>query len=150
MSRLNRIYTQLSEAGKNTKTKLSKKRSVKLSLIDKIYTQRDYLKDAADHISYMTSEYLPEMEKKLFDIRRDIDNFIVNSDASSIEDFLSEMQDLVKELKSGADALGVPIDEVYDEYPELEDEIKYAEQMLDELDNMEKNFEIVFRLTNLR
>lgn len=149
MSRLNRIYTQLSESGKKTKTKLSKKRSVKLNLVQEIENLRSYMEDSASEASYIVNEFAPEKEDVLYKIQRDLDNIIVNSEASSLGTFISDLRDKLETLDDKAKDLGIDPDEIYDEFSEAQRELEFAEQTLGQWENMDKEYDLLFRLTNL-
>ena len=150
MSRLNRIYTQLSESGKKTKTKLSKKRSVKLSLINDIENQKSYLEDAYNELSYILSEWAMDKEEKLYKIQGELDNIIVNSEATSTEIFIQELSEPLKRLEDNAKSLGIDPDEIYDEYQDAKDLIADASRLWRDWEDFDKEFPLVARLTNLK
>ena len=152
MSRLNKIYTQLSEAqSKVRKAKLNKKgKEVKLNVVQEIENSRDFLRDAVSDVAYMVDDYLPKVEKQLFDIRRDLDNFIVNSTGSSIEDAYEQLQDALTLLDDKARDLGIDPNEIYDEFKDAEDDLSNAEGYINQYADMEKEYELVFTLTNLK
>jgi len=149
VDRLNRIYTQLSESGKKTKTKLSKKRSVKLNLVQEIENLRSYMEDSASEASYIVNEFAPEKEDMLYDIQRDLDNIIVNSEASSLGTFISDLRDKLETLEDKAKDLGIDPDEIYDEFSDAQRELSDAESTLGQWEDMDKEYPLLFRLTNL-
>jgi hypothetical protein len=143
------LWAELSKGKKDTNLS-SEKREVKLNVVQEIENSRSFLNDAVADVSYMVDEYLPDVEKQLFKIRTDLDNFLVNSNGSAIEDAYDELQTALGKLEENAKALGMDANDIYDEFDQAEDELSDSESYVNSWGDMEKNFDIVFRLTNLK
>lgn len=145
MKQIQKVWAELSK-GTNLS---SKKREVKLNVVQEIENSREFLEEAVSDVSYFIEEYLPDVEKQLFEIRNNLDNFIVNSTGSSIEDAYEELQTALGKLEENAKALGMDANDIYDEFDQAEDELSNSESVVNGFASMEKDFDIVFRLTNL-
>lgn len=149
MYRIAKVWEELDKLKGRHANLSSNKREVKLNVVQEIENSRSFLNDAVADVSYMVDEYLPDVEKQLFEIRTNLDNFLVNSNGSAIEDAYEELQTALGKLEENAKALGMDANDIYDEFNQAEDELSDSEDYVNGWADMEKNFEIVFRLTNL-
>lgn len=144
-----RIESVWGELGK--RTKLSRQgRGVKLSIVDDIESSLSFFEDAMSEASYIYDELMPSLEEKAYDIQRDVDNIIVNSNASSLEDAIREVSEPLKKLEDNADALGLSPSEIYDEYDRIKEMVENSGYVLRNWEDMENEFPLVYRLTNLK
>jgi len=148
MRKVEKIWAELSKGKKATKLS-SKKRKVELNLMQEIENLRSYMEDSASEASYIVNEFAPEKEDMLYDIQRDLDNIIVNSEASSLETFISDLKDKLETLEDKARDLGMDANELYDEFDDAMRELEFAEQTQGQWDDMKDEYPLLFRLTNL-
>lgn len=138
MRRQQRIYDKLakfSKAQEKPKTALSKckydfskkkvrlkNHNVKLSLIDEINEEYEYVNEAVGIASYYGYERLEELEDKYLDLQTEIsievDNMAVNSSVSYVEEGVEKLSELLLKVVKIADDLGVSPREIYPEYEE--------------------------------
>ena len=149
MRKVEKIWAELSKGKKATKLS-SKKRKVELNLMQEIENLRSYMEDSASEASYIVNEFAPEKEDMLYDIQRDLDNIIVNSEASSLSDFISDLKDKLETLEDKARDLGMDANELYDEFDDAMRELEFAEQTQGQWDDMKDEYPLLFRLTNLK
>jgi len=148
MKQVQKVWAELSKGKKATKLS-SKKRKVELNLMQEIENLRSYMEDSASEASYIVNEFAPEKEDMLYDIQRDLDNIIVNSEASSLETFISDLKDKLETLEDKARDLGMDANELYDEFDDAMRELEFAEQTQGQWDDMKDEYPLLFRLTNL-
>ena len=148
MKQVQKVWAELSKGKKATKLS-SKKRKVELNLMQEIENLRSYMEDSASEASYIVNEFAPEKEDMLYDIQRDLDNIIVNSEASSLSDFISDLKDKLETLEDKARDLGMDANELYDEFDDAMRELEFAEQTQGQWDDMKDEYPLLFRLTNL-
>jgi len=149
MKQVQKVWAELSKGKKATKLS-SKKRKVELNLMQEIENLRSYMEDSASEASYIVNEFAPEKEDMLYDIQRDLDNIIVNSEASSLETFISDLKDKLETLEDKARDLGMDANELYDEFDDAMRELEFAEQTQGQWDDMKDEYPLLFRLTNLK
>ena len=152
MKKVQKIWAELSKAKKAPqRTKLSaKKRGVKLNAIQEVENAREYGFDSYNEAVYIVETVMPDLEEKCYDIQRDVDNIIVNSEASSLETFADELSDAIATIQKSADELGVDAEEIYDGMQEAQRLLATMRALQGDWDDLEKNYPLVYRLTNLK
>jgi len=149
MKKVQKVWAELSKGKKNTNLS-SKKRGVKLNAIQDVENAREYGENAYNEAVYIIEELMPELEDACYEVQRKVDNIIVNSEASSLEDFADELTDAIKRIEDSASALGVDADEIYDEIDEAKRMMALMRATQGEFDDLEDKFPLVYRLTNLK
>lgn len=144
-----KLWAELAKAKKPAK--LSKQgKEVKLSIVDDIENSLSFFEDAMSEASYIYDELMPDLETKAYDIQRDVDNIIVNSNAASLEDAIREVSEPLKKLEDNADALGLSPSDIYDDYDRIKEMMEDSGYVLRNYEGMENEFPLVYRLTNLK
>jgi len=144
-----KLWAELSKAQKPAK--LSKQgKEVKLSLVDDIEKQKGYLEDAYSELSYILNDWAGEKEDELYKIQGELDNIIVNSEATSTDIFIQELSEPLKRLEDNAKSLGIDPDEIYDEYQDAKDMIEDASRLWRDWEDFKNEYPLISRLTNLK
>ena len=144
-----KLWAELSKAQKPAK--LSKQgKQVKLSLVDDIEKQKGYLEDAYSELSYILNDWAGEKEDELYKIQGELDNIIVNSEATSTDIFIQELSEPLKRLEDNAKSLGIDPDEIYDEYQDAKDMIEDASRLWRDWEDFKNEYPLISRLTNLK
>ena len=143
--RIQRIYDKLAKYSriaeeKKSKTTLSKckydfskKRvnpklsmgDVKLSLMDEIKRTYEWLQEISSIASYYAYDRFDELTDKFYDFRNEasleVDNLTVNSGVSGLEENGQVLQEELAEVEKVAEMLGVPPNEIYENYDEAKE-----------------------------
>jgi len=144
-----KLWADLAAAKKPAK--LSKQgKQIKLSIVDDIESNLSFFEDAMSEASYIYDELMPALEEKAYDIQRDVDNVIVNSSAGSLEDAIRDVSEPLKKLEDNADALGISPSDIYDDYDRIKEMIEDSGYVLRNWEDLENEFPLVYRLTNLK
>ena len=121
---------------KPANTKLSKTRKLKLSVVDEIESNADWLRDATSEASYYANERFDEILDEIAEFQSnlsiEVDNAVVNGAASSLEEAGSNMLELLATLEKGAEDLGVDPSELLDDYDEIKANAEGAQELYDE------------------
>lgn len=167
MRRQQNIYDKLakySKAQEKPKTALSKckydfskkqvrlkNHNVKLSLIDEINQEYEYVDEAVGIASYYGSERLEELEDKYLDLQTEIsievDNMAVNSSVAYVEEGTEKLREMLAKIESTADELGMTASELYDNYEEVKELATGGMAIYDEFVDRYKEFVRLVGLT---
>ncbi len=148
MKQIQKVWAELSKGKKSTNLS-SKKRKVELNLMQEIANSREYLENSMGEASYIVDEFAPDKEDQLYEIQKDLDNIIVNSEASSLGVFIDELKEKLDTLEAKANDLGMDADELYDEFDDAKRELENAESVYSQFSDLDKDYPLLFRLTNL-
>jgi len=149
MKKVQKVWAELSKGKKGTNLS-SNKRKVALNIMQEIANQREYLETAYSEASYIVDEFAPEKEDELYKIASDLDNIIVNSEASSLYVFIDELKEKLDTLEAKANDLGMDANELYDEFDDAKSELEDAQRLWDNgWSKLDKENPLLFRLTNL-
>lgn len=111
--------------GKQANTKLSKTRKLKLSVVDEIESNVNWLESAYSEASYYAyerwDEVLDRIQEYRDEIGQEVDNVAINGEARSLDEAGSNMLELLATLEKGAEDLGVDPSELLDNYEEIKD-----------------------------
>ena len=150
MKKVQKVWAELSKNNRKG-TKLSaNKRNVKLNAIQEIENVRGYSETAMSEASYIISELMPEMEDKCYEIQMQVDNIIVNSEANALEDFANDLEQAIEVIEKSASDLGIDAEEIYDEIDEARRELDFMRSLQGDWDDLEREYPLVYRLTNLK
>ena len=149
MKKVQKVWAELSKANKGTKLSANK-RNVKLNAIQEIENVRGYSETAMSEASYIISELMPEMEDKCYEIQMQVDNIIVNSEANALEDFANDLEQAIEVIEKSASDLGIDAEEIYDEIDEARRELDFMRSLQGDWDDLEREYPLVYRLTNLK
>lgn len=107
---------------KKTKHWKFAKYNVKLSLIDEIEQEYEYLDEAVGIASYYGYERFEELDEKYTDFKMEIagevDNMAVNSSVRYVKEGTEKLGEMLAKVKELAEELGMPASEIYDNYDE--------------------------------
>jgi len=121
---------------KPANTKLSKARKLKLSVVDEIESNADWLRDATSEASYYAYERWDEVIDRIDEYRSEIggevDEVAINGQARSLEEAGSTMLELLATLEKGAEDLGVDPSELLGDYDEIKANAEGAQDLYDE------------------
>jgi len=149
MKKVEKIWAELSK-GKKGINLSSNKRNVKLNAIQEIENVRGYSETAMSEASYIIQELMPEMEDKCYEIQMQVDNIIVNSEANALEDFANDLEQAIEVIEKSASDLGIDAEEIYDEIDEARRELDFMRSLQGDWDDLEREYPLVYRLTNLK
>jgi chromosome segregation ATPase len=144
-----KLWAELGKAQKPAKFSKQGKQ-VKLSVVDDIQTQRDYLESAYSELSYILNDWAGEKEDELYKIQGELDNIIVNSEATSTDIFIQELSEPLKKLEDNAKSLGLDPEDIFDEYQETKDMIEDASRLWRDWEDFKNEYPLISRLTNLK
>jgi chaperonin cofactor prefoldin len=148
MKQIQKVWAELAKVKKGTNLS-SKTRKVELNLMQDIANSREYLENSMGEASYIVDEFAPDKEDQLYEIQKDLDNIIVNSEASSLGVFIDELKEKLDTLEAKAKDLGMDADELYDEFDDSKRELENAESVYSQFSDLDKDYPLLFRLTNL-
>jgi len=143
------LWAELGKAQKPAKFSKQGKQ-VKLSIVDDIQNQRDYLENAYSELSYILNEWAGDKEDELYKIQGELDNIIVNSEATSTEIFIQELAEPLKRLEDNAKSLGLDPEDIFDEYQETKDMLEDASRLWRDWEDFKNEYPLLARLTNLK
>jgi len=117
---------------KPANTKLSKTRKLKLSVVDDIESNVNWLEESYSEASYYAYERWDEVIERIDEYRSEIggevDNIAVNGQGRSLDEAGSNMLELLATLEKGAEDLGVDPAELLDNYEEIKDMAQNAQE----------------------
>ena len=129
------IKNVLSKLPKSKSTNLSKNHKVLLGLIDNFNYEYQYLEEEVGRLSYSVEEWFDEKYSEFLDSYRPLrDVYINNSEAFVSEADVAGDMDVLNEIESKANELGLDVSEVYPDFEEHKRTIEY-------LEDLEKRFE---------
>jgi len=109
--------------GKQANTKLSKARKLKLSVVDDIESEVNSLEQAYSEASYLAyerfDEILDEISEFQTNLSIEVDNAVVNGNATYLEEAGENMLKLIEKLETGAEDLGVDPSELLYNYEDI-------------------------------
>ncbi len=160
MRRTQSIYDKLAKftkAQEKPKTALSKckydfskkkvrlkNHNVKLSLIDDINKQYEYLEDSSGIASYYGYERLDELEEKFYDfkmeISEEVDNMAINSDVGYVKEYATNLTEMLTKLENTAEQLGMSPSELLPDYDEVKQRVDEAPGVYDDFLSKYKDF----------
>ena len=121
---------------KPANTKLSKTRKLKLSVVDEIESNADWLRDATSEASYYAyerwDEILDRIQEYRDEIGNEVDEVAINGAARMLDEAGSTMLELLATLEKGAEDLGVDPSELLDDYDEIKTNAEGAQDLYDE------------------
>ncbi len=129
-SRLEKVYSKLPNQKVNLKA-----HKVALGLIDNFNYEYQYLEEEVGRLSYSVEEWFDEKYSEFLDSYRPLrDVYINNSEAFVSEADVAGDMDVLNEIESKANELGLDVSEVYPDFEEHKRTIEY-------LEDLEKRFE---------
>lgn len=109
--------------GKAANTKLSKTRKLKLSVVDEIESNAEYLEEVYNEASYLAYERFDEILDEISDFQSnlsiEVDNAIINGSAKYLEEEGEKMLELLDKLESAAEELGADPSELLNNYEDI-------------------------------
>ena len=116
---------------KPANTKLSKTRKLKLSVVDEIESNVNWLENAHSEASYYANERWDEILDRIQEYRdeigQEVDNVAINGEGRSLDEAGSTMLELLEKLETGAEDLGVDPSELLDNYMEIKEMAEEAQ-----------------------
>tara|TARA_B100000424_G_scaffold267479_1_gene260474 strand:+ start:255 stop:686 length:432 start_codon:yes stop_codon:yes gene_type:complete len=112
-------------------------KKVELGLIDNLsYDDVQYLQDEVSRILYSTEEWYDENFDKWLEARNNLNAvYFQNSEAFIDQADVAGDRDILAQIKQTADDLGLPVEDIYDQYEEhiqALDDLDYATERFDE------------------
>jgi len=141
MSNKSKFFAELKNENNKKKFSIDKKHlakthKVSLGLIDNFtYGDIQSLEDEMSRLSYSTEEWYEENFDKFIEARgmlRDV--YFLNSEAFITSDDVERDREILNTLKSTAEEIGVPVEDLYEDYEE-------HLRILNDLDYYEQRFE---------
>jgi DNA repair ATPase RecN len=121
-----------------------KNHNVKLSLIDDINKQYEYLEDSSMIASYYGYERFDELEEKFYDfkmeISEEVDNMAVNSDVGYVKEYATNLTEMLAKLENTAEQLGMSPSELLPDYDEVKQRVDDAPAIYDDFLSKYKDF----------
>jgi ClpP class serine protease len=130
------VFNKLAKVTKlQNKQKFSKKKQVKLGLVDEFDYDYDNLNDEVGRLAYSTEEWYDENFDKFIEIRGQLRDVYFNNSEAFIDpaDVLADMERLI-DIKLKADELGISVEDVY---PNWQDH----KQLIEDLDYFQERFD---------
>jgi len=124
-------------------------RTVKLSIVDDITTVMSDAENAISEASYIVQDLMPELNDQVYEIRGQVDNIIVNSEANYLEEAGDEIEAALQKLEDSAGELGIDPNDIFDEYDDAKQMLQEMRSLQSEWDDLANEYPYVFRLTNL-
>ena len=130
------IKNILSKLPKSKSTNLSKNHKVALGLIDNFsYGDVDSLQDEVSRLSYSVDEWFDEKYDAMREIFSDLRSvYLQNSEAFITSADVATDEQVLQEIKTKAEELGLSAEDVYPQWQEHKEILSY-------LDDLEKRFE---------
>jgi|TARA_R110000796_G_scaffold90993_2_gene195063 hypothetical protein len=130
------IKNILSKLPKSKSTNLSKSHKVALGLIDNFsYGDVDSLQDEVSRLSYSVDEWFDEKYDAMREIFSDLrDVYLQNSEAFITSADVAQDEQVLQEIKTKAEELGLSAEDVYPQWQEHKEILSY-------LDDLEKRFD---------
>lgn len=121
-----------------------KNHNVKLSLIEDLRQQYEYLEESLSIASYYGYERLGELEDKLtefkMEIAEEVDNMAVNSDVGFVKEYATNVNEMLAKLENTAEQLGMSPSELYDNYDAVKQTANEAPGIYDDFLTNYKDF----------
>lgn len=109
--------------GKQANTKLSKTRKLKLSVVDEIESNAEFLEEVYNEASYLAyerfDEILDEISEFQSNLSIEVDNAIINGSAKYLEEEGEKMLELLDKLEAAAEELGADPSELLNNYEDI-------------------------------
>ena len=135
---------------KPANTKLSKARKLKLSVVNEIESNVNWLQEATSEASYYADERFDEILNEIADFQSnlsmEVDNAVLNGSARSLDEAGSTMLELIEKLETAAEELGVDPSELLNTYEDAKRMAEVAQETYD--DFVEKYKEVVKESSN--
>lgn len=125
---LNKL-AQINKGRSRTKRSLSKGRNVKLSKINDLEKELEYLKPVSDEaISYGRGRF-EEIEQEILDfktdIRSEVDNAIINGETRMIPETVERINEMLSSIENSANELGISVDDLLSGTQYSYEDVKY-------------------------
>tara|TARA_R110000737_G_scaffold341874_1_gene366127 strand:- start:14 stop:436 length:423 start_codon:yes stop_codon:yes gene_type:complete len=136
-SRLDRVYDKLA----TNKVDL-KSQKVELGLIDNFNYEYQYLEEEVGRLSYSVDEWFDEKYELLqeaYGLLKAV--YIQNSEAFVSEADVAGDMDILNEIESKANELGIDVSEVYPDFEEHKATIEYLEDLEKRFDDQKRQIE---------
>lgn len=136
MSTKDRVFSKLFDSKKqNRETNLSKKQIVALSLVQNLIAEFEPLENAYSEASYLAYDWGDEILDAFSDFRQkyNIDNFIVNGNATGLKDQADIMRGYLEELEQKSEELGLEPADIFDDYEDAKSLIDNANSTYDDM-----------------
>ena len=121
-----------------------KKRNVKLSLIDELTQEYEYVEEAVSIASYYGYERLEELTDKYYDFQSEIgievDNMAINSSVRYVEEGTEKLLEMLSKVENLATELGTEPSELYDNYDEVKQLANNAMEVYSDFKDAYKEF----------
>ena len=126
-----KLWAELASAKKPAK--LSKQgRGVKLSLVDDAESAYRDVEGAYSTASYFAYEVIEELDDKMSEIYRTVDEYIINSEMSYLPEASKRLGEILNKIENSANDLGIDPSDIYDDYEEAKDMVDNAESVIDD------------------
>jgi hypothetical protein len=136
-SRLEKVYSKLPNQKVNLKA-----HKVALGLIDNFNYEYQYLEDEVSRLSYSVDEWFDEKYELLqeaYGLLKAV--YIQNSESFISEADVAGDMDILNEIESKANDLGIDVSEVYPDFEEHKRTIEYLEDLEKRFDDQKRQIE---------
>ena len=122
--------------GKLPKKKVDlKKHKIALGLLDNFNYENEYLQDEVSRLSYSVEEWFDEKYDEMWSLFMDLKAvYLQNSESFVTTDDVAGDMEILNQVKTRAEELGIDVEEVYPEFYEHKENIEY-------LSDLEKRFD---------
>ena len=133
MSTQNRVFSRLFDADKR-KQNLSREQRVALSLVQNLITEFEPLENSYSEASYFAYEWGDEIIDAFAEWRNkyNIDDFVVNGNATNLKETADIMRGYLEELESKAGDLGIDPVDIFDDYENAKSLVDNANSTYDD------------------
>ena len=128
--------------GKLPKKKVDlKKHKIALGLLDNFNYDFEYLAEESGRLSYAVFEFWDEKYDQWFDIGREIyDVYFNNTESFVTEADIVDDMEILNEIKTRAEELGIDVYEVYPNWEEHMREIEYVKELEEKFNSNKEQF----------
>ena len=126
-----KLWAELASAKKPAK--LSKQgKEVKLSLVDDATEIYDELKDYLAELQYFNEDVLPDLEDKMSEIYRTVDEYFINGSMRYVPEYSDNLIEALDKIEKSAKDLGIDPEDIFSNFNNALDLHNDANSYVDE------------------
>lgn len=129
--------------GKLPKKKVDlKKHKIALGLLDNFNYENEYLQEEVGRLSYSVEEWFDEKYDEMWSLFMDLKAvYLQNSEAFvTTDDVIGDME-ILNQVQTRAEELGIDVEEVYPEFYEHKENIEYLSDLEKRFDDQKDRFQ---------
>jgi len=116
-----------------------RKKKIALGLIDDLEYDYDYLRDEVGRLSYSVDEWFDQEFDKWYQAGSDLRSvYCQNSEAFIDPADVENDKNILIEIKAKADDLGIPVEDIFDNYDAYLEEINYLDELSERFEEQKR------------